>query len=115
MPIASQARSQPAESYRQLAATRSEPTQQVAWEPADVSQPADVDRLLPPGNGGQVDVESGGEQTFETFRQEAEKVFLAQKLREHDWNVSETARALKMPRSNLYKKIERYGLTRESA
>jgi two-component system nitrogen regulation response regulator NtrX len=29
--------------------------------------------------------------------------------------VSETARALKMPRSNLYKKIERYGLSREPA
>jgi two-component system nitrogen regulation response regulator NtrX len=29
--------------------------------------------------------------------------------------VSETARALKMPRSNLYKKIERYGLKRENA
>jgi len=27
--------------------------------------------------------------------------------------VSETARAVEMPRSNLYKKIERYALTRE--
>ena len=51
--------------------------------------------------------------TFEAFKLEAEKVFLVAKLREHDWNVSETARALDMPRSNLYKKIERYGLTRE--
>jgi two-component system, NtrC family, nitrogen regulation response regulator NtrX len=33
-------------------------------------------------------------------------------LQEHDWNVSETARTLDMPRSNLYKKIERYGLAR---
>jgi len=51
--------------------------------------------------------------TFESFKQDAEKSFLAAKLKEHDWNVSETARALKMPRSNLYKKIERYGLVRE--
>ena len=28
--------------------------------------------------------------------------------------MSETARALDMPRSNLYKKIERYGLGREA-
>ncbi len=83
--------------------------------PGKVVTPADVDRLLPAGNGGQSAGEAGGEQTFETFKQEAEKNFLALKLREHDWNVSETARALKMPRSNLYKKIERYGLTRESA
>ncbi|HJS46548.1 MAG TPA: helix-turn-helix domain-containing protein [Gemmatimonadales bacterium] len=33
-------------------------------------------------------------------------------MREHEWNVSETARALEMPRSNLYKKIEKYGLSR---
>jgi two-component system nitrogen regulation response regulator NtrX len=38
---------------------------------------------------------------------------LLNKLREFDWNVSETARAVEMPRSNLYKKIERYSLSRE--
>jgi two-component system, NtrC family, nitrogen regulation response regulator NtrX len=51
--------------------------------------------------------------TFEEFKQEAERAFLLAKLRAFDWNVSETARALDMPRSNLYKKIERYALTRE--
>ena len=74
---------------------------------------ADIDRLLPRATA--LRPAAGDAQTFETFKQEAEKSFLVQKLREHDWNVSETARALKMPRSNLYKKIERYGLTRESA
>jgi two-component system, NtrC family, nitrogen regulation response regulator NtrX len=53
--------------------------------------------------------------TFDEFKQAAERAFLLGKLREHDWNVSETARALDMPRSNLYKKIERYRLTRETA
>jgi two-component system, NtrC family, nitrogen regulation response regulator NtrX len=53
--------------------------------------------------------------TFEEFKRAAERTFLLAKLREFDWNVSETARALEMPRSNLYKKIERYGLTRENA
>jgi len=53
--------------------------------------------------------------TFEEFKHAAERAFLLAKLREYDWNVSETARALDMPRSNLYKKIERYGLTRETA
>jgi two-component system nitrogen regulation response regulator NtrX len=76
--------------------------------------PGDIDRLLPSTDGSGA-LSAGGSQTFETFKQEAEKNFLVQKLREHDWNVSETARALKMPRSNLYKKIERYGLSRESA
>jgi two-component system nitrogen regulation response regulator NtrX len=52
--------------------------------------------------------------TFEQFKQNAERAFLLAKLKEHDWNVSETARRLEMPRSNLYKKIERYRLTRAS-
>ncbi len=52
--------------------------------------------------------------TFEEFKQVAERTYILAKLNEHDWNVSETARTLEMPRSNLYKKIERYGLAREA-
>ena len=52
-------------------------------------------------------------ETFETFKQEAERAFLKAKLAENDWNVSETARKLSMPRSNLYKKLDKYGLSRE--
>ncbi|MGQ0765666.1 MAG: sigma-54-dependent transcriptional regulator [Gemmatimonadota bacterium] len=52
--------------------------------------------------------------TFEEFREAAERTYLLHKLREFNWNVSETARAVDMPRSNLYKKIERYGLERET-
>ena len=51
--------------------------------------------------------------TFEEFKDAAERAYLLGKLREFDWNASETARAVEMPRSNLYKKIERYALTRE--
>ena len=51
--------------------------------------------------------------TFETFKQEAEKAFLQGKLADNGWNVSETARKLSMPRSNLYKKIEKYGMERK--
>ncbi|MEO6527975.1 MAG: sigma-54 dependent transcriptional regulator [Gemmatimonadaceae bacterium] len=51
--------------------------------------------------------------TFEEFKHAAERAYLLAKLRAYDWNVSETARALDMPRSNLYKKIERYALSRE--
>jgi two-component system nitrogen regulation response regulator NtrX len=51
--------------------------------------------------------------TFEEFKQQAERAFLLAKLDENDWNVSETARKLAMPRSNLYKKIDKYGLQRQ--
>jgi two-component system nitrogen regulation response regulator NtrX len=53
--------------------------------------------------------------TFEEFKLAAERAFLLVKLREHDWNVAETARVLDMPRSNLYKKIERHALAREQS
>jgi two-component system, NtrC family, nitrogen regulation response regulator NtrX len=77
---------------------------------------ADVERLVgkravePSGLGSLSDC-----RTFEEFKDAAERAFLLAKLRAFDWNVSETARALEMPRSNLYKKIERYALTRESS
>ncbi|HET8633597.1 MAG TPA: sigma-54 dependent transcriptional regulator [Gemmatimonadales bacterium] len=77
---------------------------------------ADVERILPGEDDyGSAGGETGGAHTFESFKQEAERNFLVQQLRDHDWNVSETARELKMPRSNLYKKIERYGLRRENS
>jgi two-component system nitrogen regulation response regulator NtrX len=62
--------------------------------PGKLVTATDVDRLLPVSDGGAAPAAgAGGAQTFETFKQEAEKNFLTQKLREHDWNVSETARA----------------------
>ena len=75
----------------------------------------DVDHLV----GRRADASEGGlgslldVPTFEDFKHAAERAYLVAKLRAFDWNVSETARALDMPRSNLYKKIERYGLSRE--
>ena len=76
---------------------------------------ADVERLTgvrASATGGLGGLEDSP--TFEEFKLAAERAFLTVKLRQHDWNVAETARALDMPRSNLYKKIERHGLARES-
>jgi two-component system nitrogen regulation response regulator NtrX len=77
---------------------------------------ADLDRMLgePTPMEDALPMERFTGSTFEGFKHEAEKSFLEAQLKEHDWNVSETARALKMPRSNLYKKIERYGLSRDA-
>ncbi len=72
---------------------------------------ADVERLTGPAADTSVGALVQCE-TFEKFKQEAERAFLMGKLQDHDWNVSETARKLAMPRSNLYKKIEKYGLQR---
>src|SRR5215211_1358564 len=56
--------------------------------------------------GGGLSSDLLGCTTFAEFKEAAERAFIIQKLRENDWNVSETARLLDMPRSNLYKKIE---------
>lgn len=49
-------------------------------------------------------------QDFQEFKARSEGAFLQQKLRENLYNVSRTAEALGMQRSNLYKKISKYGL-----
>ena len=51
--------------------------------------------------------------TFADFKDRAERAYILQKLRENEWNVAETARRIDMPRSNLYKKIDRFGLVRD--
>jgi len=82
--------------------------------PGDLIGEDDVEFLVSGGRAGAgLRSELLQADTFSDFKEQAERSFLLQKLREHDWNVSETARVIDMPRSNLYKKIERYGLVRE--
>ncbi|HET9886951.1 MAG TPA: helix-turn-helix domain-containing protein, partial [bacterium] len=50
--------------------------------------------------------------TFEDFKEMAEREFLREQLAKQGWNVQRTAKVLEMPRSNLYKKIEKHGLMR---
>ena len=77
----------------------------------------DVDLVLPPETGPAIEPDKmaadAGDRTFHEFREDAERAFLVARLNEHHWNVAETARALGMPRSNLYNKIEKYGIERQ--
>jgi two-component system nitrogen regulation response regulator NtrX len=74
----------------------------------------DVQRLLGGVEGAaSLPSEAGGAASLVGFKHDVERAFLQQKLREHRWNVTETARALGMPRSNLYKRMEKLGVTRE--
>ena len=51
--------------------------------------------------------------TLREFKDAAERAYLVQKLRENGWNISKTAEVIDTPRSNLYKKLEQYGITQE--
>jgi two-component system nitrogen regulation response regulator NtrX len=83
--------------------------------PGKVVAGADIGRLLP-GTPEVLDPDpTDRADSLDAFKDQAERAFLAERLREHDWNVTDTARVLKIPRSTLYKKIERYGLTRENS
>ncbi len=52
--------------------------------------------------------------TLRDFKEAAERTFLVAKLRESNWNISATAQAIGTPRSNLYKKLDQYGISQET-
>jgi two-component system nitrogen regulation response regulator NtrX len=52
--------------------------------------------------------------TLREFKESAERTFLVGKLRENNWNISKTAEVIGTPRSNLYKKLEQYGISQEN-
>jgi DNA-binding NtrC family response regulator len=69
----------------------------------------DLEQLTGPSAGGAAleDLFRSCE-SFEKFKDTAEKLYLQFWLQENDWNVKRTAETLSMQRSNLYKKIEKY-------
>ena len=59
------------------------------------------------------DAQPGGAGTLREFKDASERAYLVQKLRENNWNISKTAEIIDTPRSNLYKKLEQYGIKQE--
>jgi two-component system, NtrC family, nitrogen regulation response regulator NtrX len=87
----------PAELGGQELLSRSTPA---AGETASAAAPSSEPR--PPAVG-----------TLREFKDAAERAYLVQKLRENNWNISKTADVIDTPRSNLYKKLEQYGIKQE--
>lgn len=70
-------------------------------------------------SGGSREVEDikallSSSQTLRDFKENAERQFIVHKLRENEWNILQTAKAIDTPRSNLYKKIEQYDIDKET-
>ncbi len=83
--------------------------------PGKVILAGDVSRLLGDTLFNEIlTVPEGPLGSWDNFRDETERAYLTAKLREHDWNIAETARGLKMARTNLYKKMEKLGIPREA-
>lgn len=50
--------------------------------------------------------------TFQRFKESAERLYLIRKLEEHDWNISQTAEAIDIQRSHMYNKMKKYNIER---
>jgi two-component system nitrogen regulation response regulator NtrX len=84
----------------------------IIMAPDDTVRPDHLaDVLRRPAGEGAAPAESAG--SLRDFKESAERAFLVQKLRESKWNISATAAAIGTPRSNLYKKLEQYGISQE--
>ena len=51
--------------------------------------------------------------TYDAFKQASEKRFFEARLAANDWNISKTADELGMQRSNLYKKMQKLGISKQ--
>jgi two-component system nitrogen regulation response regulator NtrX len=70
----------------------------------------------PPGSvDGTAPAPLSGDQpaTLREFKEWSERAFIVEKLRKYGWNISKTADEIDTPRSNLYKKLEQYGIRQE--
>ena len=50
---------------------------------------------------------------FQDFKDHIESIFIEDKLKKNNWNVSKTSEVLDIQRSHLYNKIDKYNLKRE--
>ncbi len=52
--------------------------------------------------------------SFQEFKEKAEKIFIEKQLESNNWNISKTAEALEIQRSHLYNKMKKYDITKEN-
>jgi len=87
----------------------------IIMSPGDIDAPdvRGVLRVEAAARGGADQPQADKPGTLRGFKESAERAFLVEKLREHNWNISKTAEVIDTPRSNLYKKLEQYGIKQE--
>ncbi len=78
----------------------------------DVIRPEDLPDYLTKASKPLVDLQRYGDRTLKEFKEEMEREFIRLRLGAHDWNISRTATALGIERTNLHKKLKSYNITR---
>lgn len=66
------------------------------------------------GNQQSVDELVDTSNSFQEFKEKAERVFILKQLIANDWNISKTAEILDIQRSHLYNKMKKYGIEKEA-
>jgi DNA-binding NtrC family response regulator len=69
----------------------------------------DVELLFPGGKSSLGDIIDTSN-SFQEFKDKAEKAFIIKQLKANDWNISKTAEVLEIQRSHLYNKMKKFGI-----
>ena len=69
----------------------------------------DIEFLLKPGQVTMEDIIDDSN-SFQEFKEKAERAFILKQLNENGWNISKTAELLDIQRSHLYNKMKKYGI-----
>ena len=69
----------------------------------------DIEILLKPGQATMDDIIDDSN-SFQEFKEKAERAFILKQLNENSWNISKTAELLDIQRSHLYNKMKKYGI-----
>lgn len=72
----------------------------------------DIDFMFA-GNQQSVDELVDMSNSFQEFKEKAERIFILKQLRAHDWNISKTAEILEIQRSHLYNKMKKYEIEKD--
>jgi DNA-binding NtrC family response regulator len=70
---------------------------------------SDIEILLKPGQVTMDDIIDESN-SFQEFKEKAERAFILKQLNENSWNISKTAELLDIQRSHLYNKMKKYGI-----
>ena len=82
----------------------------VIMTPKDVISGSNIPLLVPESQNVDGDDSWYAINSYRLAKMNFEKRYLARKLREYEGNVSRTAEAIGLERSNLHRKIKSYGL-----
>jgi DNA-binding NtrC family response regulator len=69
----------------------------------------DIEFLFTPSQANLDDIIDGSN-SFQDFKEKAERAFILKQLNANNWNISKTAELLDIQRSHLYNKMKKYGI-----